>query len=212
MSNLIVTIISIALAAAVAASAVYYGGTAYLDNEAKAAATQIVSYQANYVQALDVWAQRNGGFPMPSANFPTTPSIGNVSFIKSEIDNFLVPRYMQSNSAPGNLIISPTIFLYFDAAIMQNSVLATFLGPTGQKICGAIETLRTGTTPSYRTFSYNNLLANKALVNPMFCGDVGCFINNGDWGNAATYKYVVYSRVGGRPNVNNPDVNPTTCN
>ena len=78
MSNLIITIISIALVAVAALMGAYYGGTAFLQGQAKAQANALINQGQQIAAAWQVYAANNGG----SRNITVWSS--------------LVPTYLQS--------------------------------------------------------------------------------------------------------------------
>lgn len=61
MANLLIVILSIALAAAVSVIAVNYAGTVYITAQADAQATEIVAQSAKVASALRTWSFANGG-------------------------------------------------------------------------------------------------------------------------------------------------------
>jgi type II secretory pathway pseudopilin PulG len=72
MNNLIITIIGIALAAVATSMAVYYGGTAFEDGQAAAAANQMISNGQQIAAAFQLYSVANGGTtltPGTSNNF-----------------------------------------------------------------------------------------------------------------------------------------------
>jgi len=209
MTNLIVTIMAIGMAAIVAMAGAFYAGNAFIMSFSKAQATQMVNYLGTYAQAANVWAQRNGGvLPEPANNLPITAS-NNSYFSKAELDGFLVPRFLQANNLPGNMLSSAPYFYFWKetASSMANPVLVGFLSPNDISICKAVEMLRTNTLPaSLRTY-----IVNPNKVNTDFCGNFGCLANNGTFGATGTFAYIVYYRTHGTPNINFPDVDPNSC-
>lgn len=83
MFNLIITIISIALVVAMAAAAVYYGGTAFTQGTAKANAATLVTQAQQINGAITLYKNDNGG---------TAPAV---------IAD-LVPDYLQNAPVPGS--------------------------------------------------------------------------------------------------------------
>ncbi|HCM83411.1 MAG TPA: hypothetical protein PKW15_05575 [Alphaproteobacteria bacterium] len=61
MANLIITIISIALVAVAALMGAYYGGTAFLEGQAKSRATTILSQAEQIAAAWRLWSVDRGG-------------------------------------------------------------------------------------------------------------------------------------------------------
>lgn len=69
MANLIITVISIALVAVAALMGAYYGGTAFLDGQAKAQANQIIAGAEQAANAWRSYALDNGGnYYLPNSN------------------------------------------------------------------------------------------------------------------------------------------------
>ena len=208
MSNLMITIMAIGLAAVVTVAGMYYGGGAFQASFYKSQATNIVSYLDGYTKAIIMWSQRNGGtLPEPAKNYPLS-GVGVTAFSKTNLDSFLVPRFMQTNTIPIKLVASNN-FLYWNESsnLMQNPILVGFLGPNDVQVCNAIEAMRTNVWPnSLRTY-----IGVITSFNANFCGAFGCIINNGAWGSTSTNAYVIYYRVHGRVNLNFADVDPKTC-
>jgi hypothetical protein len=75
MTNLIITIISIALVAVAAAMGLFYGGTAYEQANINAMATGMINESQQVLLAMRTWALNNG---QPDAN--TVPSGGGTNF------------------------------------------------------------------------------------------------------------------------------------
>lgn len=67
MFSLIITIISIALVAALAVATIYYGGSAFTQGTAKANASALVSAGQQITGALTLYANDNGGARADSA-------------------------------------------------------------------------------------------------------------------------------------------------
>lgn len=63
MFSLIITIISVALVAALALATLYYGGEFVTDGQARAALTKIMQEGNQVVGALELYKADNGGFP-----------------------------------------------------------------------------------------------------------------------------------------------------
>ena len=67
MSNLIITVISIALVAVAALMGAYYGGSAFMDGQATAQANQLINTARQISSAWQLYAVNNGGsFVQPS--------------------------------------------------------------------------------------------------------------------------------------------------
>jgi len=206
MSNLIITILAIAMGAIVTVAGAFYAGNAFLASFYKAQATQLVNYMGTYAQAANVWAQRNGGIlPEPQNNIPVNAAT-TAYFSKANLDSFLVPRFLQASGAPSKMQLMT--YLWDEAGgMMQSPVVLGLLGPSDLNICNAIEMMRTGTWPSsLRTFSFT-----AAGMNAGICGNFGCELNDGSLASAATFPYMVYYRVHGKPNTSHADVDPKTC-
>jgi hypothetical protein len=212
MSNLIISILAIGAAAAMAIAGIWYGGSAFMASYYKGQATQIVNYFDTYAKAINVWAQRNGGtLPEPAKNYPITDSGNAAWFQKTDLDSFLVPRFIQTSTIPSQLLPSTvnTRFYYWNenGTYMQSPVIMGVLGPSGTQLCQQIEMMRTGIWPSsFRTF---NLTVSQ--INSDFCGNYGCLGTGGIFGSTSVYTYLIYYRVHGRVNINYPDVSPLTC-
>jgi len=209
MSNLIITILAIAMGAIVTVAGAFYAGNAFIMSFSKAQATQMVNYLGSYAQAANVWSQRNGGvLPEPANNLPVTAS-NSTYFSKTDMDAFLIPRFLQPNNLPGNMLSSAPYFYFWKeiSASMANPVVMGFLSPNDINLCKAVEMLRTNILPaSLRTY-----VVNPNKINTDFCGNFGCLANNGTFGATGTFAYIVYYRVHGVPNINFSDVDPKTC-
>ncbi len=82
MANLIITIISIALVAVAALMGAYYGGTAFLEGQAKAKANQIIAAAQQIDGAVNLWRANNAGAAnLPDAAFNFLVSQGYLSSI-----------------------------------------------------------------------------------------------------------------------------------
>jgi len=90
--NLIITIISIALVVAMAAAAVYYGGSAFTQGTAKANAATLVTQAQQINGAITLFKNDNGGTAPTSIDDLSATSVG--------VD--LVPAYLQNAPVPGS--------------------------------------------------------------------------------------------------------------
>jgi hypothetical protein len=212
MSNLIVTIMAIGLASVVGLAGMFYGGESFMQSQRRNEANKIIEYLHGYENAIVLWSQRNGGvMPRPATAFPVGTA-GYTIHNKTQIDSYLVPKYIRSNTVPPPLLSTTTswssMVLYRREvlSLVQNPFIVAFLGPTKSDLCYEIEKLRTGTKPgSLRVWA-----GSASAINAKVCGNFGCFEDSGAWG--ADVGYIVYHRLGGRrPNINYSDVNPITC-
>jgi len=107
MSNLIITIISIALVAVLAIAGIFYGGAAYQNAQAKAYAVAIADQATQVNNAIVQWSSDHGGASFLAAVGQTGYCCGNnpSSFPYSSgspgnLISLLVPNYLQSMSSP----------------------------------------------------------------------------------------------------------------
>jgi len=104
MSNLIITIISIALVAVLAIAGIFYGGAAYQNAQAKAYAVAIADQATQINNAIVQWTSDHGGASFLAA-MDEPGCCGNNGMnagwnSPSNIINQLVPNYMQTMNSP----------------------------------------------------------------------------------------------------------------
>lgn len=114
MFSLIVTIISIALVAALAIAGLYYGGTAFTQGAAKAAASTVVAQAQQISAANTLYANDNGGANAASASALAPDYLASV------------PQLPTTISADGSLTLNST-----DASITGTVA--------NQQVCDAID-------------------------------------------------------------------------
>lgn len=206
MSNLIVTILAIGLAGAMGLAAVFYGGGGYMEGQARAKATRYANYLTQISGAVDLWSQRNGAtFPRPSANYPAACSNGNYCSA-SDLQTLLGTRYLSNIQTPTGADASMAYYWNETSSWMESPVFLLRLGnsSTDLRTCYSVEAMRSGTVPSA-------LRTHGANVNAAMCGKIGCFANDGTFGSAVTYPYIIYERLNGTPDKQQTDYNGTSC-
>ena len=211
MNNLIVAIITISLGAAMVGASVYYGGTGYMANESTASADKYINYLSQVANVVNLWGQRNGGtFPRPSTDYPSPGCVNTAYCTVTELQTMLGTRYISIPGTPDGADASQLYYWNEASSAMQNPVLILRLGtgPVTKSICTAIETIRQKTTPSQlRVYNGTNAGYDGGAknINRTMCGNFGCFQNDGTFGAVGTSLYVVYARVGGKPNTSLTD-------
>ena len=150
MSNLIVTVISIALVAVAALMGAYYGGAAYMEGMAKAQANQLIEGAKQITGAWTMYANDNGGSY-------TLNATGSWGVGGSPIE--LVPRYL--NNWP-SFCCGPNPYfqqwkLNNDGTFSAPSVDANYLiyRATPLKVCEQINLIAAGskTMTSFASFA-----------------------------------------------------------
>jgi len=87
MVNLVITILSIALVAIAAVMAVWYGGSSFMNQQAKADANTMIQNMQQMAAAIQLYAtQQNGG----NVSFPVT-----IDGTTASIGTYLMPTYIQ---------------------------------------------------------------------------------------------------------------------
>ncbi len=141
MANLIITVISIALVAVAALMGAYYGGSAFMDGQAKSYANTVIS-QAEQVSAAYQLYNINNGVSSGPSGF---------------VGNYLVPNYIQQMPSPPEAIkFSPgSNFCATTLAAWNNcsgtaggDVLILYMANTslGKKVCSEITKAANGPT------------------------------------------------------------------
>nr|HRJ11685.1 hypothetical protein [Alphaproteobacteria bacterium] len=206
MSNLVVTILAITLAGAIGLAGMFYGGGGYLDGQARTKATKYTNYLTQLSGSVNLWSQRNGGtMPRPSASYPGACSNSAYCSV-SDLQTLVGTRYLGDVQIPEGADGTMAYYWNESSSFMENPILLIRMpsGSSSERTCYASETLRQGTAPTaLRTFSAN--------INAAACGDVGCFENDGTFGNAAAYPYVIYHRLGATPDTDATDYPGPTC-
>lgn len=210
MSNLIIVLISIALAAAVSLMSVSYMGNGMTSSHASANASKAVGYLSQISGAIEVWGQRNGGMmPRPNSSFPS--ACGNSAYCTiAELQSMLGARYVPQATAPDGTDAGQLYYWNESSSLMQNPVLLlrlTDTGGAGKAVCTAVEANRQGTTPAAIRL-YGGGTVN---INRYMCANYGCFQNDGTFGATGTYLYIVYARLRGAPNTSLADSAGPSC-
>jgi hypothetical protein len=177
MANLIITIISIALVAVAAIMGAYYGGTAFLQGQAKAKAVRVINAAEQITSALNVYSANHGGARGMSRSdllngyLTEIPNLDSVlpSFYDTDTDPSMIGFYCSS----------------FEAGSIdcQSETWDRLTIPTqSREICTAISAVALGpnVTLAYHGTDNYNVPGNQKF---------GCF-NNGD--NDYIFVYKVY--------------------
>ena len=139
LSNLIITVISIALVAVMAAAGLYYGGEAFMDAQAKAQANEIVK----------AFEQANAALQLYNADNGTEWKVNGWNSL-----DFLVPRYLSSIPFPKAATKMPTsvcngsgLCMFYGGGAQYSPVMYVKIDAKNINVCKQIEALRTGTVP-----------------------------------------------------------------
>jgi hypothetical protein len=138
MFSLIITIISIALVAAIAVATLYYGGTQFSQGTAKATADQIISAAQQIAGANTLYANNLGG-----GAYDVAGTLGGISDLKAQ--GFL-------NAIPSVASTVATSSFTLTGGTALNTVQLS-LTSTSSAVCAAIEKQAgsltgSGTTPN----------------------------------------------------------------
>lgn len=210
MVNLVVAIISVGLAVVLTVMTTFYLGTYFISSQANANANKYINYMNQVAGALDVWSQQNGGvLPRPNSSFPS--ACGNTAYCTAtELRTILTSRYITLPNTPDGA--DTTQFFYWNEAssLMQNPVLLLRLnsGAVALPTCRTVETLRQGGSVPAALRVYGGGVVN---INRYMCSNFGCFQNDGTFGSAATYPYIVYARLRGAPSTSLSDSTGPIC-
>jgi len=178
MSNLVITIISIALAAIIAIMGMWYGGSAFTNSSANAQATTMIVQADQIANAIRLWSSDNGGAqdlagsrgnqcrlnsgPLGTAliNGKYLQSIPGQDFHSSICNNTpMAPGTWTISEGDGDCNTTP--FKILVAAFGNNTLLQTGCGfPTTdyRQVCNAINKVQGVTTIPNNT-SWNVLLS-----------------------------------------------------
>ena len=192
MANLIITVISIALVAVAALMGAYYGGSAFMDGQAKARANAIVLGAEQVAGALRLYAVNNGGsLTLTNGNWLSGTSVDLVPKYLSSL-----PYYEFANALNYEHYFTPTELLsnnHTDFSLTPN--ILTLPGIPSE-VCKQINLLATGTISPYGTY-YNNdhdvatafwMGINDVTVAKSDVKRFGCFI----WSGAYNFVYSLF--------------------
>ena len=146
MSNLIITVISIALVAVAALMGTYYGGSAFMEGQAKAQANSFIAGAQQVAAAWQMYAVNNGGsFTLTDADWTDGTSTD------------LVPNYLTQlpsySSSTLHTVFGLSPPFYFSAAtIASNTIVfnsangnAIYFRGVPEATCKQINFIATGT-------------------------------------------------------------------
>ncbi|HRJ12306.1 MAG TPA: hypothetical protein PKW15_03570 [Alphaproteobacteria bacterium] len=167
MANLIITIISIALVAVAALMGAYYGGTAFMEGQAKARAVKVINDFAQIEGAIKLYGVNNAGTSvLPGAPF-YNPVAGDWSVLiptymaneptADEASGALV-RYMCAKLASGGLGYDETLA----CSDTTNSVYdgSFLIAPVSEATCrAAVRMANNGAFTSFYDLSTGNIPA-----------------------------------------------------
>lgn len=185
MSNLIITIISIALIAVAAIVGIFYGGNAFQGGSAQAQANGIAAAFSQVAASLVLYEADHGG---------DSPYSGwNMGATAQPLTAFLVPKYLSVEPVPG-------VSTKFGGKIVADNynstartVLMLFLN--NQSVCAQIEALRTGVVPT----TLRNYVVGAGNMDTYFVGQIGCFYDPTPYLDATTAYYIAYYDPNGSP-------------
>jgi len=126
MFSLIITIISIALVAALALATLYYGGSAFSQGSAKANASSIIEQAQQIAGANTLYANNVGG-----GSYAT----GISTLIATQSDGSV---YLNAQPAPPAGAVTAGVGYTLGSAVTQNQVNLVMAGSSAPSICGAI--------------------------------------------------------------------------
>lgn len=141
MFNLIITIISIALVVAMAAAAVYYGGTAFTNGTAKANAATLVTQAQQLNGAITMFKNDNGG--------SAPASVGDLVY---------GGEYLQSAPVPGSAATGTWALSSGDSVItgVGSETCAQLNSASGHDGSASLTTAVYGCATATGTLTYNN--------------------------------------------------------
>ncbi len=183
MSNLIITVISIALVAVAALMGAYYGGEAFMQGQAKAQANEIVNAFEQANAALQFYNAENSTQWEPSG--------------WNDLD-FLVPKYLSSVPFPDAATKTLTyncsgkaLCVFYGVGAMNSPVMYVRMDASKINVCKQIEALRTGVVPATITdYVYYNFIPGAKIA---------CMLDTGLKFDAPTSYYVAYYGIYGTP-------------
>lgn len=164
MTNLLVTIMAIALVAATSTAGLWYGGQAYMENIAKGQANQTISGATQIAEAWRKYAFDNGG------DFSLTDSDWSDGTATDLVPTYLsvLPRFTFS----GNSVYPDAIVFEGDTSVLHNITSNTIvIGPLTQNVCKQINFLATGTSSVSASDwgGYTNTATARAALKPFYC-------------------------------------------
>lgn len=128
MKNLLVTILSIVLSAIMALTGIFYGGAAFSQGQAKAAANRIIAAGNQVVAALQLYAQRNGG------TMPTYTEWTNTPYYSTS----LVSRYLNAHPNLSDLMTTTQSPYGIDPVYIKSSTANSTTAVTTYHIYNAM--------------------------------------------------------------------------
>ena len=184
MANLIITVIAIALVGVAALMGAYYGGSAFMDGQAKAQANQLIETSKQIAGAWQLYTANNGGSyaltdydwtddtatdlvpnyvnSWPHFDFVKIPTSGGTSQAFYNYHPVILRLYGNAYSyspSSGNVTTN------------NSGVIALFWGGISQKTCGQINLIATGAATIPNTFwaGYTNTATAIAELTPFRC-------------------------------------------
>ena len=184
MNNLIVTVISIALAAALVLTGAYYGGQAYLEGQAKAQANQLIEGAKQVAVAWTMYATDHGGdYTLADNNW----SDGTATDL---VPKYLavLPKYFFIDLAQWNAYGFPTPFSFAGSSysLISSPSVGNTIGVSGitKSFCERLNYLANGnaTVDANRWVGWEGgYVTAMSFLKPFYCAYAGPWNGNEDY-------------------------------